>query len=549
MENRVNYYERQFLRAQDFRDEQAYHIAMRRRHAIAQHSWGIARGLELLVEPEGGVFVQPGLAIDGYGRELLLPERRAISATVFDEIGSDRVNVYLYYGRVESTPPRPGYDECEAGQFTRAQEQVNLRLVRADPEADPRCPREVPAGDLDFNPARRPPDSPLAGWPVFVGQLVRDAAGVASALTTGRPYVGLVGEAILTPSRRARVVIGDAPPAAPNDRRFAVFLRAEDDDLCGVAPAPEAQLEITTTDAGADDSGLQRWATRIDLRGETTVYGNVAISAGALQVDDEATEPGAPQPWRVYRVTTPAMDGGGDTQEMRIEMPEKPANGPPSHVTVGAWSSQAKRFVPCLTVTNDCRVIVQGNLIAADFIEDPRLMAARADAAQTLMAGGGPQFSAVEPRQAFIYQSGLTPEARSAVSGMVMSGIAGAIYRPFALNREESPRETPSSITDEMAERIADDVVMRLVAKVTEPVADEAAPAPGEAVVPTAGVLAVPPPATAADLLLGLLALDEAEWESAMNTIYQSHPGLADTARAFRIKMYRTKNPQDAVNP
>ncbi len=538
MENRVNYYERQFLRAQDFRDEQAYHVAMRRRHAIAHHIWGIARGLELLVEPEGGIFVQPGVAIDGYGRELLLPERRAISPTVFDEIGGDRVNVYLYYGRVDSDPPRPGYDECEAGQFTRSRELINLRLVRAAPDADPRCPREVPAGDLDFNPARRPPDSPLAGWPVFVGQLARDAAGVVSALTTSRPYVGLVGEAILTPSRQARVVIGDAPPAAPDDRRFAVFLRAEDDDPCGVAPAPVAQLEIVTHDAGPDADGRQRWATRIDLRGETTVHGNVAISAGALRVDEEAAEPSSPQPWRVYRVTTPA-DGGGDRQELRVEMPEKPPNVPPSHVTIGAWSSQAKRFMPCLTVTNDCRVIVQGNLIAADFIKDPSLAGARAGAgggeAKALMAAGG-------PRPALIYQAGLTPEARSAVAGMVMSGIAGAIHRPFALNREAATRGAPLSISDEMAERIAGDVVTRLAELVTEPV--DAEPVDVEPIDAAPGEAAALPPADAADLLLALLTLDEAEWEGALATIYQTRPDLTETAVAFRKKMWQTPPPK-----
>lgn len=544
MENRVNYYERQFLRAQDFRDEQAYHVAMRRRHAIAHHIWGIARGLELLVEPEGGIFVQPGVAIDGYGRELLLPERRAISPTVFDEIGGDRVDVYLYYGRVDSDPPHPGYDECATGQFTRSRELVNLRLARADPDADPRCPRQVPAGDLDFNPARRPPDSPLAGWPVFVGQLARDAAGVVSALTAGRPYVGLVGVAILSPSRRARVILGDAPPAAPDARRFAVFLRAEDDDPCGVAPAPEAQLEIVTADAGPDEEGRQRWATRVDLRGETTVHGNVAISAGALRVDDEAAEPRLPQPWRVYRVRTPAASGGGDLQEMRIEMPEKPAGGAPSHVTIGAWSSQAKRFMPCLTVTNDCRVIVQGNLIAAAFLKPDNPNQGGAEAAGAAMAyiAGG------EAQPAIIYQAGLTPEARSAVAGMVMSGIAGAIHRPFALNREAAARGAPLSISDEMAERIAGNVVARLADLVTEPVDDQ--PVGDEALAPPAApVEAALPPASAAELLLALLALDEAEWEGALATIYQTRPDLTETAVAFRKKMWRTKPPEGDVNP
>ena len=44
---RVRYFDRQFLRPQDFTDEQTYHVAMRRRHNIAGHSWGILHGLAL----------------------------------------------------------------------------------------------------------------------------------------------------------------------------------------------------------------------------------------------------------------------------------------------------------------------------------------------------------------------------------------------------------------------------------------------------------------------------------------------------------------------
>ncbi|MFN8564815.1 MAG: hypothetical protein U0703_25050 [Anaerolineae bacterium] len=62
---RVHYYDRQFLRAQDFTDEQAYQIAMRRRHNLSHHIWGIVRGLELEFNQPDGVFViKPGIAVD-----------------------------------------------------------------------------------------------------------------------------------------------------------------------------------------------------------------------------------------------------------------------------------------------------------------------------------------------------------------------------------------------------------------------------------------------------------------------------------------------------
>ena len=44
---RVHYYKEQFLRTDDFREEQDYHLAMRRRHNLAHHTWGVAYGLEV----------------------------------------------------------------------------------------------------------------------------------------------------------------------------------------------------------------------------------------------------------------------------------------------------------------------------------------------------------------------------------------------------------------------------------------------------------------------------------------------------------------------
>lgn len=422
MENRVNYFERQFLRSQDFRDEQAYHIAMRRRHNVAHHSWGIVRGLELIANDEG-LFIQPGMAVDGYGRELLLAERRRLAPTVFEDVGGDLVDVYLTYGRVESDPPPAGFVECDpdgdGNNFYRSQERVNVRLLRADPEADPRCPREVLPGDLNFNPARRPPDSPLVGWPVFLGQLARDAEGRAGALAANRPYAGLVGEVIHTPARRARLVVGqELAGVAPEDgRHFAVYLRARDDDPCGVALPDEAQLEIVTRRAG------EAWETKVDVRGATTVHGSVAIAGGALDIAAVSTPPpDYAQPWQVYRVTQPFIEDDeekGTIQEMRVELPAK--TGPDiSQLVIGAWSAEEKRFMPCLTVTNECTVIVHGKLIAADFLKR--------------VEGETP-----EAKPMYIHAAGMTPGAMSQISGMLVSGIVGANLQAIVPSRDTTP--------------------------------------------------------------------------------------------------------------
>src|SRR5688500_13562346 len=94
--SRVRYFERQYLRRQDFADEQGYQLALSRRHNITHHSWGIVLGLEIALE-EGSLVVRPGLAIDGYGRELLLRFRKPILTDEFQHLGSDRLDVWLYY--------------------------------------------------------------------------------------------------------------------------------------------------------------------------------------------------------------------------------------------------------------------------------------------------------------------------------------------------------------------------------------------------------------------------------------------------------------------
>ena len=68
---RMNYFDRQFLRATDFQVEQAYHLDRRRRHNRLLHTRGIAEGL--IVTPsqvpgeERAVRVSPGTAYDAQG--------------------------------------------------------------------------------------------------------------------------------------------------------------------------------------------------------------------------------------------------------------------------------------------------------------------------------------------------------------------------------------------------------------------------------------------------------------------------------------------------
>jgi len=69
---RLNYFTHQFLREQDFQAEQAYHVAMRRQHNRLLHGWGVVEGFEVRKKSDHEVVIEPGIAIDNQGREIVL---------------------------------------------------------------------------------------------------------------------------------------------------------------------------------------------------------------------------------------------------------------------------------------------------------------------------------------------------------------------------------------------------------------------------------------------------------------------------------------------
>jgi len=349
---RVRYFDRQFLRTQDFVDEQAYHLAMRRRHDIGHHTWGIVEGLEPVADAEGNLSVNPGVAVDGYGRTLVLAERAFLPAVAFDDKASEELDVWLLYDLTGSDRPPKGYSDCgEEGSFYRWQERPLVRFDVPDPAfPDPRKPESVPAGDLPFDPSRTPPDEVLHDWPVFLGRIRRDRSDpkktVYAVDLTGRPYTGLVGAAIAAPwNREVRIELGGDQTGS----RFAVFPE----------PGPEPALAI-------DGDGA------FELHGPMIIHGDLEMRDGYLELGVvEAAQPSSEElrPWRIYRHSAEAASELTDegrqevAEELRVEM-----GVGASRVAVGAWSAKEKKFVPCLTVERGpadgrCAVTVHGNLV------------------------------------------------------------------------------------------------------------------------------------------------------------------------------------------
>ncbi len=123
---RPNYYEGQYLGAQDLVAAQEYQRQQDQRHRLAEHTWGIAVGLEVEERPQPGssdavdVYLKPGYAIDGFGRAIVMLMPYKISEALFAQFTFDPalsdgrwISVWLRYREEKTNPPRPGFAVCD----------------------------------------------------------------------------------------------------------------------------------------------------------------------------------------------------------------------------------------------------------------------------------------------------------------------------------------------------------------------------------------------------------------------------------------------------
>jgi len=343
---RVRYFPGQFLRTPDFTEEQRYHIAMRRRHNIGHHTMGIVTGLAIELQ-DGRPFVEPGMAVDGYGRELILVQRTPLDAPrAFTARNTDRLDVWLAYNLAATDPAPQGYASCTDGADTtyRLVEQPLIRYTDPDPdETDRRRPATVPDGDRDFGPERTPPDDPIHDWPVFLGSVTRRSQDGRDGYTIDlddRPYAGLVGEEIRAPSGRTSVQVGAEQEGDPY--RFAVRVLDLED-------TPEVPRLAVLQDGGVMIVGKAFLLGSVEVGGVVEFTPGPTVNLSSLVA----------RPWTISHV---ADDTG--VHELRMEMDGLGATD--SEVVIGTWTTQAgsekPQFSRCLTIGSE-KVTVHGDLV------------------------------------------------------------------------------------------------------------------------------------------------------------------------------------------
>jgi len=258
---RLNYYEGEFLGATDFQAEQEYHRDMRRRHNVGQHTWGIVSGLDLVQIPNGinvpganpslpevDVYIQPGTAIDAFGREIVVLNKVQLTQDFFSSFvsganpggglnpPSQSMYVWLSYAQILLEPPT---DPCtlsnQPNAYGRVQEVFSLTVSKdssgpandaivVDGKSLP-LPMPLQPGDIVFPSDNSIPyqefstnDSTI-NWHILLGQVTWfPTLGVFGKLddskaSLGRSYCGDIAAVIYAPA--AALSIRDRLSSSP----------------------------------------------------------------------------------------------------------------------------------------------------------------------------------------------------------------------------------------------------------------------------------------------------------------------------------------------
>jgi hypothetical protein len=110
---RGHYFFGQALGVDDFQAEQDYGLGKHRRHHRFLHGWGVVCGLGVTGDAGGTVTVQPGLAVDPWGREVVVAAERTLDPRILtDDAGEpsgvepkeDAVTLCLAYAESATHP-------------------------------------------------------------------------------------------------------------------------------------------------------------------------------------------------------------------------------------------------------------------------------------------------------------------------------------------------------------------------------------------------------------------------------------------------------------
>ncbi|MBP2330392.1 hypothetical protein JOF56_010777 [Kibdelosporangium banguiense] len=226
---RPAFHEGQVLAAADLSATVTHARAAAARHSRYLHDWGVAEGLELLTENRTDpvtnarfveVRVSPGLAIDGNGREVVVPETVVLRESDFEEVnGADPATTSPYPVFLTALDREPGgsapqLDSCGGNTAkTRVEESYQILFGRLGDELTFADPPPPPVGAL--------PAEPPAPWRVLLGYVQWTSGHFTAVSVTARSvsvrYVGVRADTVAARSGsltlRTKPAVQDGQPA------------------------------------------------------------------------------------------------------------------------------------------------------------------------------------------------------------------------------------------------------------------------------------------------------------------------------------------------
>jgi hypothetical protein len=123
---RMKYFKGEFLDEKDFTDEQQYHIDMLKKHNKNLHSWGIAKGLNVVMgTSRKNVIIESGMAIDAEGHQIIVDENRE---EIIPE-NKSTTELYLTISYDEDHVEFIDYITGMERQYTRVEEKPKIEFV------------------------------------------------------------------------------------------------------------------------------------------------------------------------------------------------------------------------------------------------------------------------------------------------------------------------------------------------------------------------------------------------------------------------------------
>lgn len=132
---RNNYYYGKLLTSKDFLGEQSYGNAKRRFTNRTLHGTGVVKGLNVVMADDTSIVLQSGFALDGAGREVVVPETQVLKlATIegYSSLKTDCAYLGIAYDEKETDPVYAvmGMQGNEEGKsFNRLKEGFKLFLL------------------------------------------------------------------------------------------------------------------------------------------------------------------------------------------------------------------------------------------------------------------------------------------------------------------------------------------------------------------------------------------------------------------------------------